>query len=114
MNTDKPCLLQKNKMYIKQKILCFFSAILLLVVVQGCALKCQKGFTLSYFGSNADSGWGAWSIEVGWTQAWIPAVLTMRELNKNLWDISKESNVNRHFELIRNQMIPDNALMSAK
>ena len=25
-------------------------------------------------------GWGAWSIETGWTQAWIPTVLAMREL----------------------------------
>ena len=42
-----------------------------------------------YWGSNADSGWGAWSIETGWTQAWIPTVLAMRELNENLWDISQ-------------------------
>ena len=28
-----------------------------------------------YWGSNADHGWGAWCIEAGWTQAWIPTVL---------------------------------------
>lgn len=60
-----------------------------------------------YFGSNADVGWGAWSIEVGWTQAWVPTVLAMRELNKNLWDITKNSKVEKHFEHIRRQMIPD-------
>lgn len=60
-----------------------------------------------YWGSNADSGWGAWSIEVGWTQAWIPSVLAMRELDINLWDISKDSKVNMNFERIRRQMIPD-------
>jgi hypothetical protein len=60
-----------------------------------------------YWGSNADSGWGAWSIETGWTQAWIPTVLAMRELNDNLWDISRTSRVNEHFEKIRGQMIPD-------
>ena len=63
-----------------------------------------------YWGSNADSGWGAWSIEVGWTQAWIPSVLAMRELNLNLWDISKNSNVNKDFDRIRKQMIPDHVL----
>ena len=65
-----------------------------------------------YWGSNADSGWGAWSIETGWTQAWIPTVLAMRELNENLWDISAKSKVNKHFEHRPNDpvqaiMIPD-------
>ena len=59
-----------------------------------------------YWGSNADSGWGAWSIEVGWTQAWVPTVLAMRELNKNLWDITKNSKVGKHFDRARRQMIP--------
>jgi len=67
-----------------------------------------------YWGTNADAGWGAWSIEVGWTQAWIPTVLAMRELNKNLWDISKFSKVEKHFDRIRGQMIPDEFLTSEK
>ena len=28
-----------------------------------------------YWASNGDAGWGAWSIETGWTQSWITAVL---------------------------------------
>jgi len=67
-----------------------------------------------YMGSNADAGWGAWSIETGWTQAWIPSVLAMRELNKNLWDITKNSKVNNHFNQILRQMIPDEVLVSSK
>ena len=67
-----------------------------------------------YLGSNADAGWGAWSIETGWTQAWIPTVLAMRELNENLWDISRNSKVNKSFEPIRRQMIPDEVLISSK
>ncbi len=63
-----------------------------------------------YYGANADAGWGAWCIETGWTQAWIPAVLAMRELNKNLWDITLNSKVNKRFEDIRKQMIPDDIL----
>jgi hypothetical protein len=58
-----------------------------------------------YWGSNADSGWGAWSIEVGWTQAWIPAVLALRGLNVSLWDLSKGSRVGRHFEKYRRLML---------
>ena len=60
-----------------------------------------------YFGSNADSGWGAWSIEVGWTQAWIPTVLAMRELDVNLWDLSEDSKVGEHWEKTRQLMLPE-------
>jgi hypothetical protein len=65
-----------------------------------------------YLGSNADSGWGAWSIEVGWTQAWVPTVLAMRELNFSLWQITKNSKVAMHFDTIRKEMIPDDLLTS--
>ncbi len=60
-----------------------------------------------YWGSNADSGWGAWSIEVGWTQAWIPTVLAMRELDVNLWDLSEKSKIARHWEETREVMLPE-------
>lgn len=63
-----------------------------------------------YMGSNADIGWGAWSIEAGWTQAWICSVLAMRELGTNLWDISKYSKAGRTFKNIRSQMIPDSLI----
>ena len=67
-----------------------------------------------YWGSNADSGWGAWSIETGWTQAWIPTVLAMRELRINLWDLTKTSKAGSGFETIRKQMIPDELIKTMK
>jgi hypothetical protein len=63
-----------------------------------------------YWGSNADAGWGAWSIEVGWTQAWIPTVLTLREIDTSLWDLSKRSRIKDRFEQIRKQMLPDDVI----
>ena len=36
--------------------------------------------------SDADLGWGAWSIETGWTQSWIATTLGLRVLNTSLWD----------------------------
>jgi hypothetical protein len=66
-----------------------------------------------YLGSNADSGWGAWSIEVGWTQAWVPTVLAMREIDKNLWDMTKNSKAGDHFEHLRQVMIPDKILIES-
>ena len=67
-----------------------------------------------YWGSNADSGWGAWSIEVGWTQAWIPSVLAMRELKINLWDLTKNSKAGAKFDNILKQMIPDELIKNMK
>ena len=53
----------------------------------------------------ADAGWGAWSIEVGWTQAWIPTVLAMRELNVDLWDLTRKSRIVRHWDQCRSLML---------
>ncbi|MCE5277997.1 MAG: hypothetical protein ABFD92_13820 [Planctomycetaceae bacterium] len=41
-----------------------------------------------YWASNADLGWGVWSIESGWTQAWIVSVLAMREMKTSFWDVT--------------------------
>jgi len=60
-----------------------------------------------YWGSNADVGWGAWSIEVGWTQSWIPTALSLRELNVNLWDLTRQSKIARHWPKCRAMMLGD-------
>ena len=41
-----------------------------------------------YWASNGDAGWGAWSIESGWTQAWITTVLGMRLARTSLWEVT--------------------------
>ena len=40
-----------------------------------------------FFGSSADIGWGAWSIESGWTNSWIAITLALRQMNTSLWDL---------------------------
>lgn len=60
-----------------------------------------------YRGSNADSGWGAWAIETGWTQAWIPTVLSLRIMNENLWDLSRTSKIERKFTKVKRKMFCD-------
>lgn len=57
--------------------------------------------------SNADAGWGAWTIESGWTQGWIVSVLAMRQMNSSLWELTEESKINWHFAGLRKSMIPD-------
>ncbi len=40
-----------------------------------------------YWASNADLGWGAWSIETGWSVSWIASVLALRNRHQAFWDI---------------------------
>jgi hypothetical protein len=62
-----------------------------------------------YWASNADAGWGAWSIESGWTQGWITAVFALRQLRTSLWDLTAGSRIGRHLGSLRPLMIPDAA-----
>jgi hypothetical protein len=38
-----------------------------------------------YWGSASDIGWSAWSIETGWTNAWIAATLILEAKNESLF-----------------------------
>jgi hypothetical protein len=62
------------------------------------------------WGSNADAGWGAWAIESGWTQSWITVVLGLRQMHTSLWELTRQSNVKRHFDRLRPEMLPDEEL----
>lgn len=63
-----------------------------------------------YWASNADLGWGAWSIESGWTQGWITTVLGLRQMKTSLWDLTKNAQLRKHMDTWRPRMIPDEAL----
>jgi hypothetical protein len=63
-----------------------------------------------YWASNGDAGWGAWCIESGWSQSWITAVLALRQMETTLWDITGESEIDKNFSIIRQQMLPDEIL----
>lgn len=60
-----------------------------------------------YWASSGDHGWGAWSIETGWTQAWVVSVLALRKQEKALWDSVTASAAGRHYPALRTQMLPD-------
>ena len=59
-----------------------------------------------HWGSNADHGWGAWAIESGWTQGWIVSVLALREMNTSVWDLTKDSEVNKNYPALKQEMLP--------
>ena len=60
-----------------------------------------------YWGSNADTGWGVWSTETGWTQGWIATMLMTHELNTNIWDFTADSKIALHFEKYQQMMLPE-------
>jgi GNAT superfamily N-acetyltransferase len=54
--------------------------------------------------SSADIGWGAWSIEAGWGQAWTAATLALREKQTNLWELTAESKIAQQSPRVRRLM----------
>jgi hypothetical protein len=59
-----------------------------------------------YWASNADHGWGVWSVESGWTQAWITSVLALREMGTSLWDVVTAVQLGEDAPAIIEQMLP--------
>jgi hypothetical protein len=57
--------------------------------------------------SSADIGWGAWSVESGWGQAWTTAVLALREQRSTVWDFTAKTRVREYFQNLRAQMLPN-------
>ena len=53
-----------------------------------------------YWASEADSSWGPWSIESGWTQSWICSVLAMRHMNVSLWDLTGRCDLGTHLKTL--------------
>jgi hypothetical protein len=51
-----------------------------------------------YWGSSADLGWGAWSIEAGWDQAWTPVILDLRTLGVSIWDLTAKTKIKSQLE----------------
>jgi hypothetical protein len=51
-----------------------------------------------YWGSSGDVGWGAWSIESGWTQGWICSVFALRQMKTSFWELTASSQIKRHIE----------------
>ncbi len=57
-----------------------------------------------YWASNSDSTWGAWTIESGWTQAWITSVLGMRSKAVSLWGLSEKSKISVQMDSVLHEL----------
>ena len=58
-----------------------------------------------YWASSADLGWGAWSIESGWTCGWIASVLAMRQLGTSFWELTQDSAIACHLDDLAPRML---------
>jgi hypothetical protein len=57
-----------------------------------------------YWASSADLGWGVWSVEAGWGQAWTAAVLGLREKGLTVWEMTAGSKVKDVLEQVKGEM----------
>lgn len=60
-----------------------------------------------YWASSADAGWGAWSLEAGWAQAWTVSTLGLREMKTSFWDTTRNPDFAKSFNRYRDQMLDD-------
>jgi len=59
-----------------------------------------------FWGSDSDAGWGAWSIESGWTQAWISSVFALRKQKTSYWETTEPVSVKDEFQKLLPVMRP--------
>jgi hypothetical protein len=57
-----------------------------------------------YWASNADLGWGVWSVEAGWGQAWIAATLSLRDRHTTFWEMTNGSKVKDQLDRARAEL----------
>jgi hypothetical protein len=51
--------------------------------------------------SSGDSGWGAWSTEAGWAQAWAAATLGLRSERITLWDMTSSTRIRSYMDEVQ-------------
>jgi hypothetical protein len=60
-----------------------------------------------YWASNADAGWGAWSIETGWVQGWLVTTFALRQMNATLWNLTSQRPLAAHLEKNLKLLLPE-------
>lgn len=54
--------------------------------------------------SSGDIGWGAWSVETGWANAWTLATLGLRARHASLWDLTDRTTIMKNEHTVENLM----------
>jgi hypothetical protein len=54
--------------------------------------------------SSGDFGWGAWSVEAGWAQAWTAGVLGLRERKTTIWELTAKTRIRKKVSEVSEEM----------
>jgi hypothetical protein len=57
-----------------------------------------------YWASSADLGWGAWSLEAGWAQAWGAATMGIRLKGTSFWEMTAGVKVGDAMAAVKEEM----------
>lgn len=58
-----------------------------------------------FWASSADIGWGAWSLEAGWAQAWGATTFALRDMKTSFWDFTANEGFATTFNHWKGQML---------
>ena len=72
--------------------------------LDGCWMRSFDYELWEYWGSSADAGWGAWSVEAGWTNTWIASVLAMRQLGESLYNLETSARLKAKLPVLLREM----------
>lgn len=59
------------------------------------------------YGSDGDAGWGAWSTETGWTEAWLSSGVSLHIEDTCLWDLSESVVLTDDFAIVKEIMLKE-------
>jgi hypothetical protein len=76
--------------------------------LNGCWFRAFDDRRWEAWASSADVGWGAWSVESGWGQAWTAAVLALRRQHRTFWESTSNGSAGGHFEKLKRQLELEN------
>ncbi len=79
--------------------------------LDGCWMRGFDYEKWEYWGSSSDTGWGAWSVESGWTNSWIASVFAMRLLNEALFSLKRSSQIRQSLYEAVDELLPQEASM---
>jgi len=77
--------------------------------LDGCWMRSFDYEKWEYWGSSSDTGWGAWSVESGWTNSWIASVFAMRLLKETLFSLKRSSEIRKSLHEAVDELLPQEA-----
>lgn len=72
--------------------------------LDGCWMRGFDFHLWEYYGSSADSDWGPWCVESGWTNTWISSTLGLRHLNRGLLCREQANKYSQHMPTLLDEL----------